>query len=340
VKRRNLKRLCEVLLVRALSALVTVVVLLTAVFFFIRVLPGDPALVLVPEGAPESVLQEIRSSLGLDLPIHVQFADFMLSVFSGNLGRSWNFRVSVYALVIERLPTTIELACLGIVFAFFFGVVGGTFAAKNQGNYKNYLFRILTLLFFATPVFVSGPVLQYLFAVRWGFLPATGRIGMDRGYVITNFVPIDALLTANLRLLVDWSSHMLMPSVILGLYLSATMGRLTIAETLNVMKEDFVLTAQAKGLKDNVVLFKHVLRNALVPIVTAMGFQFAGLLSGAVILESIFNLSGVGSLLVGALGTRDFPLIQGTLVFTIIFVAAMSIILDIVYALIDPRVRR
>ena len=297
-------------------------------------------LVLVPEGASEDVLQQIRLNLGLNLPIHVQYGNFILNVLSGNLGRSWYLQETVFKLAIQALPTTVELASLGIFFASIFGVVGGVFAAKNKGNYKDYLFRIMTLFFFATPTFVIGPMLQYFLGVEWGLLPTTSRISGRIFYdPITGFVLIDSLLTFNLRLLADWLLHILLPSMLLGLYLSATMGRISRAETLGVMTEDFVLTAYAKGLKENVVLFKHVFRNALIPIVTAMAFQFAGLLGGAVVIESIFNLPGVGGLLVAALHTRDFPLIQGTLVFTVIFIGAVSIILDIIYVLLDPRVK-
>jgi peptide/nickel transport system permease protein len=335
-----LRKLYKVLLLRTISTGITVFVLLNAVFFFTIILPGDPALVLVPEGASESVLQEIRSNLGLDLPVHVQYYNFMWRAFSGNLGRSWYLSRGVYRLVMEALPTTVELATLGILFAIASGIIGGALASKNEGKYPDYLFRFLTLAFFAAPIFVTGPILQYLCGVRLGFLPTSGRIDARTIYTpMTGFIFIDGLLTVNTRLVTDWLLHMLLPALILGLYLSAIIGRLTRREMLRVRKEDFVLTAHAKGLKENTVLFRHVLRNALIPIVTALGFQFASLLGGAVIIESIFNLPGLGSLLIKALHTRDFPLIQGTLVFAVLFVGIMSVILDFAYTLLDPRVK-
>jgi ABC-type dipeptide/oligopeptide/nickel transport system permease component len=325
---------------RLAVSFITFVVLLSAVFFFLRVLPGDPVLVLVPEGASESVLAQVRHSIGLDQPLYLQYYEFMSSVFSLNLGYSWISGAKVVDIVLNQLPTSIELATLGTIFGSIFGVFGGVWAAKNKGNFSDRSFRFLTLLFYAIPVFISGPLLQYLIGIKLGLLPVTGRISeMVAPTRITGFILIDAIIQRDFVAIPDWLGHLLIPAAVLGLYLSATLGRVSRVEALGVMKEDFVLTATAKGLSEGRVVFKHVLPNALIPIITALGFQLAALMGGMVIIESIFDLPGVGRLLVSSLATRDFPLIQGTLIFTVTFIVLMSIIIDLLYGVIDPRVK-
>jgi len=318
-----------------------IIILLSIIFLVLRVMPGDPVLAMLGDKAPMQQVEAMRHQLGLDRPLYVQFLDYVSNLARGDLGNSliWGKR-PVIVEIFEHFPATLELTIASMIVMLLVGVLTGAQAAYRRNSLADYSLRTYGIVIYALPIFWFGMILQLIFGVYLKWLPIAGRIDpflSPRG--VTGLYTIDSLIAGNLLGFVSAVQHLILPSLTLGLVLSGIFTRLTRVHMLDVLRQDFVTAARARGLKENTVLYKHALKNAFIPILTMIGLQFALLLAGAVLTESTFSWPGMGSYLVERISYRDFPAIQGAVVFFAILVAAVSVTVDMVYAFLDPRIR-
>jgi peptide/nickel transport system permease protein len=309
------------------------------VFFMLRITPGDPAELLLGERATEEALHEIREHLGLNEPLHVQYGLFLKRLMKGDLGETIWSRQKVWIEVKERFPATIELSVVALFISCFFGIIFGIISATRQYSIFDYLSMLGALIGVSMPIFWLGLVFMLIFSVNLGWLPLSGRIsiGVDLE-VITNFYILDAVLTKNWGALKDVLWHIIMPAVTLSTIPMAIVARMTRSSMLEVLRQDYIKTAKAKGLSRFIVTFKHALRNALIPVVTTIGLQFGVALGGAILTETIFAWPGVGKWMFDAVMKRDYMVIQGgTLVIAAVFVV-INLMVDVLYAVINPRI--
>jgi peptide/nickel transport system permease protein len=300
------------LLKRFVASVVTLLGVATLVFGMTRLLPGDPARVVAGVFADEAEVARIRARLGLDRPLHEQYGLFMARLARGDLGTSVRTSEPVLLEVRSRLPATLVLALLASAIAALVGIAAGVLAASRPHSAFDYLFSVVTLFGVSMPVYWLGILLIILFAVRLNWLPAAGA---------------------------DQSTSIVLPAVTLAAFSVALITRMTRATMLEVLGQDFVRTARAKGVAERDVVYRHALRNAFIPILTTIGLQFGALLGGAVLTESVFAWPGVGLLLVDSIFSRDFPVVQGiVLVFSALFIAT-NLVVDLLYAVVDPRIR-
>jgi len=310
------------------------------VFLWIRNLPGGPAIALLGERATPESIAMINRQYGLDKPIHVQYWSYLKRSSQGEFGESTRSRRPVVDEFKERLPATIELAAAAGLFAVIIGIPLGFFAAKRYQGVLDHTSLVLSLVGISTPIFFLALILKYIFAVKLGLLPSVGRIGIlieiDHP---TNFYTVDALLAGNVGAFVDVGKHLVLPAIALGSIPLAIIARITRAAVLDVQNEDYVRTARAKGLAPITVDYRHVLRNAMLPISTIIGLQVGLLLSGAVLTETVFAFPGIGSWLVEAIKNRDYPVIQAGVLFVAVIVVFVNLIVDISYGVLNPRIR-
>ncbi len=309
------------------------------VFLMLRITPGDPAELLLGERATEKALHEIREHLGLNEPLHVQYGLFIKRLMKGDLGETIWSRQKVWIEVKERFPATIELSVAALFISCFFGIIFGIISATRQYSIFDYLSMLGALIGVSMPIFWLGLVFMLIFSVNLGWLPLSGRlsVGVDLE-VITNFYILDAVLTKNWAALKDVIWHIIMPAVTLSTIPMAIVARMTRSSMLEVLRQDYIKTAKAKGLSQFMVTFKHALRNALIPIVTTIGLQFGVALGGAILTETIFAWPGVGKWMFDAVMKRDYMVIQGgTLVIAAVFVV-INLVVDVLYAVINPRI--
>ncbi len=308
---------------RIAVALLLVWIVASVVFLAIHLVPGDPAELLLSQGgvAPDpAAVAELRTALGLDRPVMVQYAASMAGLLHGNLGQSLEDGSPVAATLMQRLPRTLELIAASAIFAVLLGIPGGTLAAVRRGGWFDRVASALSGLALAVPVFVTGTLIVLVFAQWLGWLPAGG-------YVAFAQAPGRHLLLLS------------MPAFTIGIGLAAIVFRMTRAAVLDVAQRDHVRTARSKGLAPRRVLLHHVLRNALSPVVTVLGLQLGSLLGGTVLVEYVFNWPGLSSLLVEAVNARDYTEVEGiVLVISVLFVA-LNLGIDLLYGLLDPRVR-
>jgi peptide/nickel transport system permease protein len=327
--------------VRRLLLLVPILLGLSIlVFVWIRALPGGPAEALLGERAtPESIAQT-RHQYGLDKPLYVQYWRYVKTVAEGDLGTSITTRRAVTDELRQRFPATIELTVAAMIFALVFGIPLGFIAAKRYGTPVDHASLVLSLLGVSIPVFFLAILLKYLFAVKLGLLPTVGRISAltDLNHP-TNFYLLDALLAGDLNAFWDVLKHLMLPAIALGSIPLSIIARITRAAVLDVQNEDYVRTARAKGLAPRVVDERHIFRNALLPIVTIIGLQAGLLLSGAVLTETVFAFPGMGTWLVDAIRGRNFPVLQGGILFVSLVFVLVNLLVDVTYALINPRIR-
>ena len=307
--------------VRRVAALaVTLLFVSLLVFVVVRVLPGDPALIILGlEASPDSVAR-VRQALGLDQPIPVQYARWVGRALRGDLGRSIQYDLPVGELIVTRLPVTVPLTLLAAGFMIAAAIPLGVFAATRHRRWGDYLTMTLSQLGVAVPGFWAGLLLILLFSVRLGWMQSGGFDGWAAG------------LWHGLR-------SLLLPAVALGLFQFAVLARTTRSALLEVLREEYVKTARAKGVAERTVLFRHALRNALIPIVTVAGIQLGQLLAGSIILESVFYLPGLGRLTLAAISARDLPVVQGVVLFVASMIVIVNAAVDILYGILDPRIR-
>jgi peptide/nickel transport system permease protein len=325
-----------------------IMILLTIVFLVMRVLPGNPVELRFEKNADPTLVAAMTHQLGLDRPLYVQYFDYLWGLLHGDLGVSMAGSFEPVAPeIMSRFPTTLELTIYAFIVAVVVGVLFGAFGARKKGP-SDEAVKVFGILIYAFPVFFLGMILQLIFGVFWHLLPVSGRLslgavptGLSIGslHFQTGLYTIDSLLSGNIPEFIDAVKHLILPCTALGLVISGVFVRMTRANMLETMRADFVTAARARGLKEKTVVYSYALRNALLPIVTIMGLQFALLLSGAILTETEFNLLGLGTYLVDRINFRDYTAVQGTVVFLAILISLVSLIVDILYAYLDPRVR-
>jgi peptide/nickel transport system permease protein len=311
------------------------------VFAWIRALPGGPAEALLGERLTPESRAQIEEQYGLDDPIFVQYARYFKTTFiDRDLGTSITSRRSVTEELKQRFPATIELAVGAMIFAMVFGVPLGYFAAKKYGSTLDQASLVLSLLGVSIPIFFLAILLKYVFAIKLGLLPTVGRqsVLIDTPHP-TNFYILDAIIAGDPEAFWDCIEHLILPAIALGSIPLAIVARITRAATLDVQNEDYVRTARAKGLPPRVVDVRHIFRNAMLPIATIIGLQTGLLLSGAVLTETVFAWPGIGTWLVEAIETRNYPVLQGGILFVAFVFVLVNLIVDLLYGLINPRIR-
>jgi len=310
------------------------------IFFWIRALPGGPAESLLGERATPQLVEEYRHRYGLDRPVYVQYWSYLKTTLSGDLGVSIADRRRVTYDIRQRLPATVELAIAAMVFAISVGVPLGFLAAKRHGGFFDNFSLVFSLIGISIPIFFLAIILKYIFAIRLGWLPSVGRESItSNAKHPTNFYILDAIIERDWAALGDTIKHLILPAIALGSIPLAIIMRITRASVLDVQNEDYVRTARAKGLPPATVDRRHVFRNALLPVTTIIGLQTGLLLSGAVLTETVFAFPGMGSWLRDAIFNRDYPVLQGGILFLAIVFVLVNLIVDVSYAFINPRIR-
>ena len=305
---------------RFLSLIVSCFLISVLVFIVMHVIPGDPAQIMLGTEADPSTLAALRDQLQLDLPIYAQYGTWVRGVLSGDLGESLRYHVPISKLIASRLAVTAPLAIMAILIAIVIGLPAGLYAATHRGKLGDYGVMTLSQVGLSIPSFWLGILLMLAFSLRLHWLPAGGFVPWSKSF-------IGAL------------QSLLLPAVALGLIRAAVVARLGRSSLLEVLGRDYIRTARGKGVHEMRVLWKHALRNSLIPIVTVLGMQFAALLAGAIIIENVFYLPGLGRLAFQAIGQRDLPLVQDIVVLIAVLVVGMNLVVDLAYALLDPRIR-
>jgi peptide/nickel transport system permease protein len=327
--------------VRRLLLLIPILIGLSLlVFFWIRALPGTPATSLLGERATPESIEAINEQLGLNKPVYVQYFDYLGSVVRLDFGDSVTSRRPVTEEFSERFPATIELALAAMFFSVVFGIPLGFLAAKRYGGLFDHFSLFASLLGISIPIFVLAILLKWIFAVQLGLLPTVGRmsvlINIDHP---TNFYILDAILAGDPEALWDVIKHLILPAIALGSIPLAIIARITRASVLDVQNEDYIRTARAKGVDPRTVDTRHILRNAMLPIVTIIGLQTGLLLSGAVLTETVFAFPGIGSWLVQAIDDRNYAVLQGGILFIAFVFVLVNLLVDLSYGLLNPRIR-
>jgi peptide/nickel transport system permease protein len=327
--------------VRRLLLLIPILVGLSIiVFLFVHALPGSPADALLGERGSAEDEAEIRRQLGLDKPLYEQYAIYVGKVLQGDLGSSVRTRRPVLEELLDKFPATVELALAAMLFAILVGVPLGFMAARRYQGVLDNTSLVLSLVGISFPVFFLALILKYIFAVKLGWLPSLGRIEITRDLnTPTNFYLIDAIFYGDINAVMDVIRHLILPAIALGTIPLAIVARITRAAVLDVTSEDYVRTAQAKGLDPNVVNRRHILKNAMLPVVTVIGLQTGLLLTGAVLTETIFEWDGVGRWMVDAISFRDYSVLQSGILFFAVLIVVVNLLVDVSYALLNPRIR-
>lgn len=327
---------------RLLQMCLVVVVLSMLVFVWLRSLPGGPVSAILGERQTPERRAALEAALGLDQPLPVQYLRFVQRALRGDFGVSTKVLPGedAFQVFLDRLPATVELSLLALLLAVALGVPLGYLAARRRGSAVDNGAVVLSLVGVAVPVFFTAFLLKYFFAVEWNLLPVSGRqsTGLDATRITGMFV-LDGILTREWDAAWDALKHLVLPAVALATIPFAVIFRITRASVLDVLDEDYVRTAEAKGLSTRVIRARHVLRNAMLPVVTTIGLQVGGLLAGAVLTETVFSYRGVGDALATAFREKDYPVLQVLIMAAAVIYVLVNLLVDVAYAVIDPRIR-
>jgi peptide/nickel transport system permease protein len=310
------------------------------VFFMVRAIPGDPAQLLLGQQATQAQVEQVRENMGLDKPVIVQYGIFLADAVRGDLGDSIVTGRPVTTELLARFPATLELTAFAMLVAILVGVPVGVISAVKQYSLLDKFTSVLALTGISMPIFWLAMILIVIFFVNLGWLPFPGRL--STGYAVTSMtglVLVDSLLTLNFAAFWDGLKHLILPAIALGTIPMAVIMRMTRSSMLEVMGEDYVRTARAKGVVPWRVIFKHALRNAMLPTVTVIGLQAGLLMGGAVITETIFSWPGVGQIAYDSVNRRDYAMIQGVVLYGATLFVLVNLVVDVLYAVLDPRVR-
>ena len=315
----------------------------SVVFAILHLSPGDPAVTIAGERASQEFVNEVRSDLGLDDPLWQQYIRFLGDVATLDLGQSYQIQrgTPVGRILADRLPITMELALLGEVAGLAFGLPLGILSAVKQDTWADHLTRVGALSGISIPIYWSGPLLILLFAQFLGLLPTSGRIGS--AYFVeaqTGFILIDTLLAGNVAAFRSAVRHLALPVVVLGIYQMALISRMMRSSMVEVIRQDYMRTARAKGQGAKITVMKHGLRNAFIPVITVIGIQFGALLGGAVLTETVFEINGIGTLLVDAISRSDYPVVQATVLVFAVLYTLVNLGVDVTYSVLDPRIQQ
>lgn len=308
------------ILKRLFSLIPILFIVSTIVFLIIHLTPGDPASVMLgPEASTEQV-EKLKEELGLNVPIYKQYINWIIAAVQGDLGISYFLKQPVIEAIFDHLGPTLALAAIAQIICILIAIPIGVLAAKYRGSFIDQTFMGISLLGISIPSFLLGLFLMLIFAVKLQWLPVAGYQTLDNG-------------------LWNYLKFLIMPAFALGSMQAALLARMTRSSMLDVLKKDFIKASRAKGSKERQVLFKHALRNALLPILTVIGQSLGGLITGAVVIETIFNIPGIGQLIINSVERRDLPIIQGTVLFATVTFVFINFLVDLLYGFIDPRVR-
>ena len=315
----------------------------TVVFAILHLSPGDPAITIAGERASQEFISEVRSDLGLNDPLWQQYVRFLGDVATLDFGQSYQIQrgTPVSRILANRLPITIELALLGEFAGLLFGLPLGILSAVKQDTWTDHLTRVGALSGISVPIYWSGPLLILLFAQFLGLLPTSGRIGS--AYFVettTGFILIDTLLAGNVAAFRSAVYHLALPVVVLGIYQMALISRMMRSSMVEVIRQDYMRTARAKGQGAKITVMKHGLRNAFIPVITVIGIQFGSLLGGAVLTETVFEINGIGTLLVDAISRSDYPVVQATVLVFAVLYTLVNLGVDVTYSILDPRIEQ
>jgi peptide/nickel transport system permease protein len=306
----------------------------------VRAIPGDPAQIMLGQQATQEQVQQVRESMGLEKPIFVQYGLFLKDAFRGDLGDSTLTGRPVTTELLVRFPATLELTAFAMLIAILVGVPVGVISAVRQYSMLDKTTSVLALTGISMPIFWLAMILVVIFGVNLELLPFPGRLGPTTAITsITGLVLVDSLLTFNFAGFWDGLLHLIMPALALGTIPMAVIMRMTRSSMLEVMNEDYVRTARAKGVAPWRVVFKHALRNAMLPTITVIGLQAGLLMGGAIITETIFSWPGIGLYAYQSVGSRDYPSIQGVVLYGALLFVLINLLVDVLYAVLDPRVR-
>lgn len=300
------------ILKRILISIPVLIGVIFIIFIMLNVVPGDPITLMMGEHIKPDLIEQFRVRMGLDDPVIVRFFKYIINAIQGDLGMSYKLKRDVTDLIKDAFPNTVKLALFAAVIAWIVGIPAGIISAIKQNTIIDRLFISVSLFGVSMPVFWGALLLQYVFAYKLKVFPVSGYK--------------------------TWM-HLALPAIVLGWSSAGTIARLTRSSLLEIMQNDFIRTARAKGASESIVVVGHALKNALLPVVTMMAIQISSLLSGAVITESIFSIPGIGRLAVDAISNRDMPLLQGTVLFTTVLIIGGNLVADILYSVIDPRIR-
>ncbi|QOY60981.1 ABC transporter permease [Thermophilibacter immobilis] len=311
--------MAKTIIKRVLQVIPVLFVVVTITFVLTRMIPGNPAAVMLgPQASPDAIAT-MTEKLGLDKPMLEQYADYLVGILHGNFGYSYSYNSSVMPLILGRLPATLSITLTGLVLALIVGVPIGVVSALKQNTAFDYVFMVVALVGVSMPIFWLGLMLVLFFSVQLGWLPALGMGALSKGVG-------------------DVISHMVLPCICLATIPAATLARITRSSMLETINEDYVKSLRSRGIKESRVVWKHAFKNALPPILTVVGLQLASAFAGAILTETIFSWPGLGTLIVNAVNSRDYALIQGVVLFSAVVFVFVNMIVDIAYMLINPKV--
>ncbi|HAA32022.1 MAG TPA: peptide ABC transporter permease [Cyanobacteria bacterium UBA8553] len=334
--------MAQYILRRLLNLLPVLLGITLLVFTLLHLIPGDPAVVILGERATPEQVAALRERLGLNQPLPLQYLIFLWNLIRLDFGTSIISGVTIAEEIKTRWPATFELSVAAMLIAIILGIPAGVLAAVRKNSAVDNLTMSGSLLGVSMPVYWLGLLLIYLFAVNLNWLPPSGRISIDAGFnfkPITNFLVLDALLQLDFKALKDVLAHLILPALTLSTIPLAIIARITRSAMLEVLSQDYIRTARAKGQLERWVIFKHALKNALLPVVTIIGLQFGTLLGGAILTETIFSWPGIGSWIYEGILARDYPVVQGGVVFVAVAFVLINLLVDLSYALLDPRIQ-
>jgi ABC-type dipeptide/oligopeptide/nickel transport system permease component len=305
-------RLLNSLLQRLAYTIPVLWLVVSIVFLLIHIVPGDPVEQMLGEGARPGDIAALRHSYELDLPLHTQYLHYWRGVLHGDLGHSIRLNDSVTHLVLTRYPFTVELTAAALIVALLLAIPAGILAARHRGRAQDHLVGVVSLLGLSFPAFALGPILMILVSIKLGWLPVSGAGDL---------------------------AHLVLPAVTMGAALAAILTRMVRTSMLEELNQDYIRTARAKGLPERIVVYKHALRNAMIPVLTLIGLQFGALLAGAIVTEKLFSWPGIGQLTVSAIENRDYPLLQGCILGIGLTYVLVNLATDVMYMVINPRIR-
>jgi ABC-type dipeptide/oligopeptide/nickel transport system permease component len=301
------------LTLRALYTLPVVWLVVSLVFLLIHLVPGDPVLQMLGEGAPAADIQAARHLYGLDVPLGQQYLHYWSGVLHGDLGPSFRFNQSVTKLVVQRYPYTLQLTLAALLVAVLLSIPAGVRSARRRNHWDDRLLSVVSLFGLSFPNFALGPILILLFSIKLGWLPVSGSGSF---------------------------AHLILPAITMGGALAAILTRMVRTSMLEELGQDYIRTARAKGLPERTVVYRHALRNAMIPVITVLGLQFGALLAGAIVTETIFSWPGIGRLTIQAIGNRDYYLVQGCILAIGLTYVAVNLMTDLLYTVVNPRIRQ
>lgn len=329
------------ILKRFLSLFPVLIGITLLVFTLLHLIPGDPAVVLLGERATPEQIESLRQQLGLNQPLPIQYFKFLFNVIRFDFGKSIISGIPIIDEIKTRWPATFELSVAAMLIALILGIPAGIFAAIRKNSWLDNLLMSSSLIGVSLPVYWLGLLLIYLFAVNLQLLPPSGRISVEAGFnfqPITGFYLLDSLLRLDINTLQDVLSHLILPAITLGTIPLAIIARITRSAMLEVLSQDYIRTARAKGVPEYFVILKHALKNAFLPISTTIGLQFGTLLGGAILTETIFSWPGIGSWIYEGILARDYPVVQGGVIFVSVTFVLINLLVDLSYTFLDPRI--